>query len=437
MKNKMVNWLQIKVFMGLGLLLLGSATTVIYLDLIAQENHANQQVLGYVKQLKVQGEAIQRRGITYSKNAPRDYAPYNRDVIIFYPDFISDLDAFENQINNIARMVNNMPRNITSTSNNSITESIHNLQTRWQGFKKGFLEKLGPDTKEPRLEWGAEYVEQNQELINAITGKLITTIDQAIQGKLEANRQLSTISIASAGTLLVFGVIWFYFSVIRRITLTVKGCQRVAQGDFGYQLPVKTNDELGSLARAFNTLSARTRFVLTMLSKMHREGNAETKIDALYKEAAGYLPIDWIALWSVDQTNGKLHLMSMRSDKKIRSSMQTSMKLASSNDAHLLTVCRSRNPVKYDNLIEISSTTPNAKLVREIIKIGLLKSALLVPLTSDDGWQGLIMFVAHDAAAYTDEQVELMGNLAPFMANGFTQSEKKSSLQERILSTQN
>ena len=43
--------------------------------------------------------------------------------------------------------------------------------------------------------------------------------------------------------------------------------------------------------------------------------------------------------------------------------------------------------------------------------MGLLNSALIVPLASDDGWKGLIMFVAQDIAAYTDEQVELMANL--------------------------
>ena len=98
MKNGLTYRLQVKVFMGLGALLLGSALIVLYLELVAQENHGNQQLLSYVKQLETQGKAIQRRGMTYAENAPRDYGPYNRDVIIFYPDFMRDLEAFEQQI---------------------------------------------------------------------------------------------------------------------------------------------------------------------------------------------------------------------------------------------------------------------------------------------------------------------------------------------------
>lgn len=159
MAHKTTNWLQIKVFIGLGALILCSITIVAYLDLISQENHANQQLLGYVKQLEVQGQAIQRRGITYAQNAPRDYGPYERDVVIFYPDFMRDLDAFETQINKVSQEANNLPRTIASSTSETITNSIQNLKAKWQTFKKGFEEKLGPNTKEPRLEWGADYVQ--------------------------------------------------------------------------------------------------------------------------------------------------------------------------------------------------------------------------------------------------------------------------------------
>ena len=426
MGNKITNWLQIKVFIGLGALLLGSITIVLYLDLIAQENHANQQLLSFVKQLEVQGKAIQRRGITYAENAPRDYAPYERDIIIFYPDFMRDLQAFETQITRVTQLANDMPRTLASSTSTTITDSIHNLASKWHTFKNGFEGKLGPNKKEPRLEWGADYVKENQELINNVTGMLITTIESAIKEKLEANKKLSNTSIYSAGVLLVLGIIWFYFSVIRRITLTIKGCQRVAKGDFGYQLPDQANDELGALASAFNTLSARTRFVLTMLSKMHRHGSAESKINELWNEAGGYLPIQWLGLFELDSASNKFSLMSIRTERKTNEAMNKTLDDAISLDSHLLSICKQQLPVKYDDLTEISSNIPNAKLVRELMKIGLLKSALFVPLVADDNWQGLMVLVAQEAASYTDEQVELMGNLAPFMANGFAQTANAS-----------
>lgn len=423
MKNGLTYRLQAKVFIGLGALLLGSALIVLYLELVAQENYGNQQLLSYVKQLETQGKAIQRRGMTYAEHAPRDYGPYNRDVIIFYPDFMRDLEAFEQQIERVAGMAANLPRTIISPSNHTTLSSINTLQQQWRTFREGFQERLGTSVEEPRLEWGAEYVQKNQALINSITGKLITTIDSAIMKQVQENKQLTKIAISAAGSLLLLGAIWFYVSVIRRITLTVKGCHRVAQGDFGYQLPTKRKDELGMLAEAFNTLSARTRLVVTMLSKMHQKGSAENKLDSLWNEARGYLPMQWLGLFELNPSQDKLSLVSMRTGRKLSETLKNSIRRAIDEDMHLVAISKTKLPLKYDELTSVAAGISDARFVREILKIGLLNSALIVPLASDDGWRGLIMFVAQDKGAYTDEQVKLMNNLSGFMANGFAQAE--------------
>lgn len=429
------NSLQIKVFVGLGLLLFGSASVVTYLNLLSQNNNANQELLSYVRQLDVRGQVIKGRATTYARHAPRDFAPYERDLIIFYPDFMQDLDSFDKQVAHIAKVQHDLPVSMLHPSNTTLKTSIQNLQSNWTIFKQGFQEKIGTNPSEPRLEWGADYVKENQELINSITGMLIITIDEAIQSQLNKNNKLSTIAISAAGVFLLLGVVWFYFRIVRRITITVNGCQRVAQGDFGYQLPIQGKDELSALAIAFNTLSARTRFVLTMLTKMHRQGSAESKVDSLWNEAGAYLPIQWLGLWQVDHKNHNLTLMSMRSDRPMNSSMQQSLLKVSSNDQHLLDISKQGLAVKYDDLSASATNIPSAKLMREFLKLGLLNSQLIIPLTSDDGWQGLLVFVASDVAAYSNEQVELMNNLAPYIANGFAQKNNKGDLQNSVLKT--
>jgi HAMP domain-containing protein len=419
-------WLQIKVFIGLGTLLLGSALTVFYLELVSQENHANLQLLSQVRQLEVLGKTIQRRGATYSENAPRDYGPYNRDVIIFYPDFMQDLESFDGQIKLIAKSAKHLPNTTLSPSSERIVKSIDNLQKKWEIFRAGFMERLGPNVQEPRLEWGADYVKDNQIIIHSITGMLITTIDSAVQDQLRANKKFTNLVISGAGAVLLLGVIWFYFGVIRRVTSTVAACQRVAQGDFGFQLPVNQNDELGALARAFNTLSSRTRLVVTMLTNMNRHGTAESKLESLWKEAGAYLPVQWLGLFELSPSGDSLRLIVAHTERKLRDSLKNAIATAAITDQHLLAICNSNTTVKYDDLHSVSTEISDAKLVRELSKVGLLNSALYVPLISDNGWKGLIVFVARDVATYTDEQVELMGNLAPFMANGFAQELKGS-----------
>lgn len=424
MKKRVINWLQIKVFAGLGFLIIGATVIIVYINLLANENHASQKLLSHVKQLEIQGQAIKRRGSTYASNAPRDYAPYFRDLVIFYPDFMNDIEAFDQQIHQIEKAASEQPPKTFHSADNTLMSNIHTLKNNWLQFRQGLMNKLGDNLKEPRLEWGADYVQENQQLINSITGHLIKTIDVNIQKQLSTNTTLTENAFIGAGVLLLLGIIWFYFSVIRRITLTIKGCQRVAQGDFGYQLAVRGNDELSALSDAFNTLSSRTRFVVSMLSKMHSHGGAESKVDSLCKEANGYLPIEWLGLWHLNKADNNLTLMSMRSERTTNHTVEM-LSSMTKNDPHLLAIIGAEKVVKYDNLPDQASKLTQAKLMHEIIKMGLLKSVLIVPLKSDDSWEGLLVFVAEDEAAYSEEQVELMDNLSPFIANGFSQAEIK------------
>lgn len=426
MREKIKPWLQIKVFAALAVLLIGAAAIVAYLNLLARDNYANQELLSILRQVEVQGQAIKRRAITYAEHAPRDYAPYDRDLVIFYPDFLRDLDAYDQQLTNLAKASMVLPEGLFHSDKEVIRSSIVVLQSQWQEFRTGLQDKLGDDAAEPRLEWGAEYVQQHQTQINDIAIMLTHSIDMAIQDQLASNSRLSKLATSAAAVLLLLGVIWFYLRVVRRIILTVHGCQRVAQGDFGYQLPSNSNDELGALARAFNLLSSRTLFVLNMLSKMHRHGNAESKVDALWQEANSYLPIQWLGLWQFHPQDRSMELLSMRSNRSIRGSMQQDLIKAATRDPHLLGLLTRGAPIKYDDLDDVVAGLPTARLFREFLKLGLLKSALLVPLKADDGWQGLLLFIASDNAAYTQDQLELMGNMAPFIANGFGQAVKSN-----------
>lgn len=420
MKNKKVRrWLQIKVFIGLGVLVAAAAAVIYYINLLSHENYAKQELLSVVKQLQVQGEAINRRGSTYAKNPPRDYSPYFRDVAIFYPDFMVDLNEFENGINQVAALAAGLPQHRFSTNDGVLGSSIHNLREQWGKFKSGFLEKLGADLNEPRLEWGAEYVEENKKLFNLVTGLLVKSIEKEVNTQLEANSQLAVRAITAGCIALFLGIVWFYMSVVRRIAGTITGCRRVAQGDFGYELPVHGNDELAALAEAFNTLSARTRFVVTMLSDLQSYGGLDDKMQTLWEQASGYLPMEWVGLWELSPNNRSFLLLSSRTNIPVSVATQAKLLSASKNDTHILEISRNARAVKYDNLRGAASSLPNGRLVRELTKMGLVNSALIVPLESSGGWKGILVFVAADQNAYSDEQLELMMNLSPFMANGF------------------
>lgn len=411
------NWLQIKVIIGLAVLLLGTASVLGYLSMLATENHASQELLSRVRQLDTLGRAIQRRSVTYANHAPRDYEPYNRDVIIFFPDFMSDLQAYEAQVSIVQETATHPGNPIAQDAR--ITGTVARLSQDWRKFMTGFREKIGDNPAEPRLEWAAEFVRDNNAMITSLTVNLIRDMEQAIQQRLARNDSLSRTTLIAGGLGLLLGAIWFYVNIVRRIGLTVRGCQRVAQGDFGYQLPIRGNDELARLGQAFNTLSARTRLVVNMLSKMHRPSSHEDKLAMLMAEATGYLDVQMISLWQAEPDGTHTRMLSLRSASGLDDTTRNALRSLGRADTHLAQLCQTAQAIKIDNLSDYILQTPHARLLRELAVSCAQNAALLVPLATDDGWRGLILFSTSSPAAYTEEQTELMGNMSSYMAHGF------------------
>ncbi len=415
------NWLQIKVMIALAMLLLGTAAVFGYLSMLGAENQASQELLSRVRQLDTLGQAIQRRSATYAEHAPRDYGPYDRDLIIFFPDYMRDLQAYEAQVRGVHETATHSGNPLAGDPR--ITTPVTQLLEGWQGFMTGFRDKIGDNPAEPRLEWAAEYVRDNKAMIAQLTVNLIQAVEDAIQQR-QARNELVTVSVfLAAGAGLLLGIIWFYYRVVRRIGLTVRGCQRVAQGDFGYQLPITGEDELARLGQAFNTLSARTRLVVNMLSKMHRPSSHDDKLAMLLAEATGYLDIQTLSLWQLEPDGVHTRLLSLKSATSLDDTTQNTLRNLGRADTHLAQLCQTRQAIKIDHLSDYVLATPHARLLRELTVNRGQNAALLVPLATEDGWRGLLLFSADAPAAYTDEQAELLGNMSGYMAHGFAQTE--------------
>ena len=60
-------------------------------------------------------------------------------------------------------------------------------------------------------------------------------------------------------------------AISRPVRELTEATQIVAQGDFGHQVPVRTQDELGELAKSFNQMSAD----LAQASQLRRQMTAD------------------------------------------------------------------------------------------------------------------------------------------------------------------
>lgn len=81
------------------------------------------------------------------------------------------------------------------------------------------------------------------------------------------------------GSAIVFGclaaVTFMWVFVYRPVKELIRGTHRVADGDLGYRLPVRSDDELGDLARSFNKMTVEVADVQSHIEEQVRRKTAE------------------------------------------------------------------------------------------------------------------------------------------------------------------
>jgi two-component system NtrC family sensor kinase len=113
--------------------------------------------------------------------------------------------------------------------------------------------------------------------------------DQRVLGVIDANLSLATVDAQIAqqqaglawflvaavvlGSGLAVAFIWFV--VYRPVKELIDGTHRVAGGDLAYRLPVRSEDELGDLARSFNRMTGEVEGVHAEIEERVRRKTAE------------------------------------------------------------------------------------------------------------------------------------------------------------------
>ncbi len=94
-----------------------------------------------------------------------------------------------------------------------------------------------------------------------ILGVLDTNLSLAKADMQLAEGSRGMVIYTVSATLLVAVLIWLFIwrVVARPIKALSKGTERLSQGDLGYQIPAPSQDEVGELARSFNSMSLRLR----------------------------------------------------------------------------------------------------------------------------------------------------------------------------------
>jgi HD-GYP domain-containing protein (c-di-GMP phosphodiesterase class II) len=271
----------------------------------------------------------------------------------------------------------------------------------WHALRARIDRALAPGADEEALAAAARIIALEGDGI----GKTTLTLGNAFRTMMEAKLRFVTRAqfvVAALGValaLLLAGIV--QQRIVEPLRAAQTGFLRIARGDLGYQVPVRSEDELGDMTRAFNVLSLRMRRLFDLT---HRIGEGVTLADTLafVREEFGRLaPVAWVGLLAKSADG--------------RGGWQL---LHSSAEAGISTLAGSRFAVssRYSGesgdavaLERLAGTAPDS--VESALAASGLGSALIVPLRRDADGSRTLVFAARGEGAYTREFTDLLTNI--------------------------
>lgn len=416
---------------------------VSYLNKVSENQGSYYLQLGALSQLEDASNNLKQKGQYYVQNAPRDYESYFRDVAVFHREMQNDVALLEKKL---ARVVDAYPasdqgfyfaiqRRLYGENWHELTAQIAESESHWALFKQGLNEAVGSNPEEPRLEWAAKYIVNNADELSAKITQMIESY-RALVADTDRNRhQLSVVTILMAGTIMLLGLVLMQW-IMWRVGKTAAACERVAKGEFGYQIPDKANDEIGQLTRAFNSLSGRIRLVLGLLTKLNSVREPGDALAAFWQDSKSYLDADWIGLMIQTTEADQLVLTHQQSRSAVKGWQNRKIDLfaGSAIESKVARSIENRSALLWGDVTKDTAEISGSLFFREMIQKTMPSSFVVLPLVNHDAsWKAVMVIAKGLHKEFSAEQIDLLDNLAPVIGSIFANatSNKTVSFKKR------
>lgn len=428
--------LEFKVFSVLAGLALVAATTIGFMIFALNESRTNQHIASQLAQLETISNSIFRRSEHYQRYAPRSFPAYNRDLVVFYPDFANDLKSMDDLMIGIgedyyqrapAVMIGNIGVGLRT---NQVDASFQAMTNAWQTFYSELRLELGDNDAEPRLEWGTKYIRENQEQLRKVVGTSIEMLNHELVIQTERMQKTSYVAMGLLLVMALAGLLWFYIGVTTRLKRAVAGCVRVSSGDFGYQMrDDASHDEIGTLGRAINNLSMRTRLVLSMVDNIRTAKNHSAALHAIWEESKPLFDLVWLGLYRLDNDLDYMELLNAQP--------QVWSKILKHQDIRAQPsprqVIQTQESMVIDDMEAFTNTRPTERLIRSLtLKVVNSRSSLLLPLIENGQTWGLLVLISENKNAFGKEDVKLLSNLTPLLSDAFAKVESIAQEKKEV-----
>ncbi len=207
------------------------------------EQQSYNTLLTVANKLEQTEQAMVSQAMVYIMNKPENPGSYQRDIRIYFQELMTQVELFdeitmsfmrENFSPSLTRLDNSFHPNLDPITHHAITT----VEEVWAEFRDGLTIALGENSNVPQLEEAALYINNNHPPLSTSLNRLMTEVKRLVNDRLLLVKRLYW-GLLLVTLLITSGiVIWFINSILVPMQRAVEGFNKVAQGDFGYQVPL-------------------------------------------------------------------------------------------------------------------------------------------------------------------------------------------------------
>jgi signal transduction histidine kinase/HAMP domain-containing protein len=372
--------------------------------------------------LELTAEQIHAQAMNYKQNAPRDYRTYYRDVRLYYQDLTTHVATFDQVVD--AFMKDDFSHEAPTPLpwmrphlGSGVRVAIRDLEQAWETWRQALFDAIGEDAEEPRLEWAAEHIIAEHDVLGDATASLTQALRDWTASEYRRMVQ-GAIGVAIVAVMVAAGLlVMLRYRVLAPLRRAIGGFQRVADGDFGHRLPVEGSTEILDLTGSFNRLSVRLDLLYQLIGRLQQGNDLDELLAFLSREFRDLLGFDWIGVVFIDDARASARVETAWLDGEPQPSNRRLFRL---QDTLLESVLADQSPIYIADAVARAGNNPAYEFLGHLVALGM-KDAMFLPLTpqTQTPIPAVVVFSTRQQSGFDTPQRRLLGNIAQLLTQAF------------------
>jgi len=401
---------------------------IFYLSQASLEKQRTYHTLfSITAELQHTADSMISQGMVYSMGLPSESDRYRRDVVLYRQHLMKHLNLFHDLT--MGFMQARFEPSLTQLStifrpqlSPQVHTAVNRVENIWLNYQDAILVAMEDHSDVRNVHAAARHIVHNSEPLLASLAKL----DQQVQRQADLDLKITqriywgALLCALCITLGIFA--WFYKTVLQPLAASAKGFTRVAQGDFGYQLPLENENEISSMTRSFNRLSSRLNAIFKLIDQIQQGSDLDETLSFVAKEFPHLLPLDWVGALFVAGDGVTITLERSYRDGNPSFAPRTRFRFGATL---LQQAIQSGEPLHIPDMLITAKNNPDLMFLNHLADEGL-RDAIFLPITELSPIPGVLAFATEKADSYTPEHLELLTNIASLITHSFGRTVKLS-----------